>query len=79
MESKLNIEKIKSYSLDFADIVCRNFFKIKDKITGNEILSVTSSKQINLFVLKNLFYAWEKESDKLKSNYFNYEFKTVQI
>jgi hypothetical protein len=78
MESKLSGDKIKSYSIDFAERVCDQFFHSKLKITGKEILSLTAEKQVNLFVLKNLFKLWEKESEKLKSNYFDYEATPVK-
>src|SRR5688572_29161881 len=78
MDNNLSVEKIKSYSIDFANTICNNFFKINNRISGQQILTVTPVKQVNLFILKNLFEEWEKESEKLKSNYFDYENESVK-
>lgn len=78
MDNNLSVDKIRSYSADFADTICNNFFKTHKKVTGNDILSITPVKQVNFFVLKNLFDVWEKESEKLKSNYFDYENAAVK-
>ena len=40
---------------------------------GDDILRLTSSKQLNLFILKNIYDNWTLSFEKNKSNYFNYE------
>ena len=78
MNSSFNKEAIKDYSRQYADIVMQSFFQNKTEITGNEILQLTEIKQINLFLLKLLFDAWQSEMDKLKSPYFDMENSEVQ-
>jgi hypothetical protein len=78
MDSRLSGDNIKSYSVSFAERVCDKFFQSRLKISGKDILTVTPEKQINLFVLKNLFKIWEKENEKLKSPYFDYDAPEVK-
>ena len=40
---------------------------------GDDILRLTSSKQLNLFILKNIYDNWTLSFEKNKSNYFNYK------
>jgi len=72
MESNINHQVIKSYSISFAEQLISDFFKEKTKIKGEEITSFSDIKQLNFFVLKILFEKWNAELDKLKSPYFDY-------
>ena len=45
----------------------------KNEIFGKDLINLTSSKQINLFVIKNIHEAWNKNFIKNKLDYFNYE------
>ncbi|MCP9770905.1 hypothetical protein EGI22_23620 [Lacihabitans sp. LS3-19] len=73
MTNKWNEAEIKNYSQVFANIVSEEFFKTNDRITGSEIIDLTEVKQLNLFVLKELFEKWRQEITKLKSPFFNYD------
>lgn len=42
-------------------------------ITGKEILKLSTSRQINLFVIKILFQEWQEEMKQLESPYFDYK------
>jgi hypothetical protein len=79
MDSRLSGDNIKSYSISFAERVCDQFFQSRLKISGKDILTVTPEKQVNLFVLKNLFKIWESENEKLRSPYFDYDSQDVKI
>ncbi|MEM6526201.1 MAG: hypothetical protein AAF693_20565 [Bacteroidota bacterium] len=72
MENKLNREGIKNYSSRFAEKALSKFFESNEKITGEQLLEVQPIRQINLFVIKNLFREWQKETVRLKSPYFDY-------
>lgn len=78
MESKLKKEAVKQYSKAFSDKICRQAFQQKGKLGGQDILSLTSIKQVNLFVVKELFLHWKTEVERLKSPYFNYEAEEVK-
>ena len=73
MASKLNINKIESYSQAVAEKICNDIFTNKKAVTGKEILSLTTIEQVNFFVLKSLFDKWNEENNKLRSPYFNYD------
>ena len=49
----------------------------KKVLRGNDIIKLTSSKQLNLFILKNIYDAWNKNFEKNKIIYFNYENKEI--
>ena len=77
-ESKLNIEAINAYGEIASKQISDNFFKIKKTISGNEVLNLISIKQINYFVLKNLFAKWQAELSRLESPYFDYKNEEVK-
>jgi hypothetical protein len=78
MESNLNRNGINNYSTRYAKKVVANYFKDKKIIDGEAIKSLVDIQQINLFVIKNLFEAWQLETAKLKSKYFDYGSEGVQ-
>ena len=49
----------------------------KKVLQGNDIIELTISKQLNLFILKNIYDEWNKNFEKNKSIYFNYKDKKV--
>lgn len=78
MESKLNALALETYSLAFTDRVANNFFARHEKINGEQILTLSPVQQVNLFVIKNLFDAWQHEAANLRSPFFNYNHPKVQ-
>ena len=73
MDEKISLEAIALYGDAYAESVLKGFFSSKDKISGQEILTLCSVQQVNLFVIRELFRAWKEETKKLKSAYFDYE------
>jgi len=78
MEHNLNYNGIENYCKTLATKVCEASYTNKAALSGKEILSLTPVKQINLFVIKNLFTAWTKEADNVRSPYFDYSSDDVQ-
>lgn len=78
MESAINNEYINSYSERFTVKIMDNYFQNKSFIDGEGILNLSEIRQINLFVIKNLMVNWKKESENLKSAYFNYKSPEVK-
>jgi hypothetical protein len=78
MTNKWNHSEISKTSKAFAEVVCEEYFKSKELINGGEIISLTEVKQLNLFILKELFEKWQSEISKLKSPFFNYAEPEVQ-
>lgn len=72
MENNLNQKVIRRYSQDLAEKVITSFFSDHAQVDNTTILEVTPIKQVNLFVVKNLFDQWQREIRQLRSPYFNY-------
>ena len=49
----------------------------KKVLRGNDIIELTRSKQLNLFILKNIYDTWNNNFEKSKIIYFNYENKEI--
>jgi len=73
MDEKISLKSVDQYAQQYALHLTNSFFSKKHKISGPEILQLSSVRQVNLFVIRDLLYAWKKESEKLKSPYFDYE------
>lgn len=76
-EERLSFKAIDDYSDDFSSKVVAAWFTSRERITGPEILSVTSIEQVNYFVLRELLAAWRHEGQKLRSPFFNYQAPAV--
>lgn len=78
MTTQINSNYLEKYAEDYAAIVCGQFFSSKQYMTGQDIVQLTNSAQVNFFVIKRLFELWQEELGKLKSNpYFDYRDITV--
>src|SRR5438105_3508493 len=78
MEEKISAKAIDQYSNFFASKLADSFFQKKEKINGQEILSLCEIKQVNLLAVKELMRLWNKENEKWRSPFFNYEAAEVQ-
>ena len=47
-------------------------------MTGQEIIQLTPSQQVNLLIIKSLFSAWQEELEKLKSNPF-FDYRDIAV
>jgi len=77
MDEKISLKSVDQYAQQYALHLVNSFFSKKNTITGSEILHLSAIKQVNLFVVRDLLSAWKKESEKLKSPYFDYEANEV--
>lgn len=73
MEEKIDLNEVAQYSKDFSAKVLDTFFSSRTKITGTEILSLCELRQINLFVIQELFNAWKEQNAKSRSPFFDYD------
>ena len=78
MTNKWNASEIQNYSNDFAKLVCEEFFNDKESISGSEIINLTEIKQLNLFIIKELYNQWQLETNKFRSPYFDFSDLEVQ-
>jgi hypothetical protein len=73
MERKPNLSSVNYYAEKYATEVCNDFFRQRENINGKQLLEITPTKQINLFVVKSIFEKWQLEVSRIKSPYFNYQ------
>ena len=78
MDEKISLQAVEEYSVAFSSKIADEYFAQHQKISGAEILKLCQTKQINLFVLRELLKAWKQEAAKYKSPYFNYEAQDVK-
>ncbi len=73
MTVQINSNYLENYSREYAQLVCERFFSNRQFITGQDIIQLTGSTQVNFFIIKRLFELWQEELGKLKSSpYFDY-------
>lgn len=78
MSAKINSRYVENYASEFTQLICDQYFSNKKYMTGQDIVQLTPSSQVNFFIIKALFEAWQSELEKLKSNpYFDYRDKAV--
>jgi hypothetical protein len=78
MDEKINLKAIERYADEFSEKMIGAWFDTRDSITGQEILQFTEIKQINMFVIYELFRTWKQESLKNRSPYFDYDAPEVR-
>ncbi len=78
MESKLNLRAIQEYSDELAAIFLREVDDKKQAFSGKEILNLNQVKQVNLFILKEIFFSWLEQNEKIKSPYFDFQHPEVE-
>jgi hypothetical protein len=78
MDEKISLEAIALYSDAYAEKVLKRAFASKEKLNGQDILSLCEVHQINLFIVRELFKGWKEETKKLKSPHFDYEHPEVK-
>ncbi|EPR66606.1 hypothetical protein ADICYQ_4368 [Cyclobacterium qasimii M12-11B] len=75
----LDQDYIDSYSRDFSQIICDNHFTHRKYISGQEIIELTHSFQLNLMVIRELFEDWQKQTDSFSKNpYFDFQDNVVK-
>lgn len=73
MTAQINCNYLEKYAISYSELVCDQFFSSRKFITGQEIIQLTPSTQVNFFIIKRLFELWQEELGKLKgSPYFDY-------
>lgn len=78
MDEKINLKAIERYSDEFSEKTIGEWFQSRESITGEEILAFSEIRQINLFVIYELFRTWKQESMKNRSPYFDYDAPDVR-
>mgnify|MGYP001052190835 CR=1 FL=1 len=77
-KDRLNLAFITDYADKYAAKVCDIFFKTSDFIDGKQILHLANVKQVNMFVVKEVYQAWQKEASEFESPWFDYNTPQVR-
>ncbi len=64
MDEKISLQAVEEYSVAFSSKIANEYFAQHQKISGADILKLCQTKQINLFVLRELLKAWKQETVK---------------
>ncbi len=78
MTVQINSNYLDKYAKDYAAKVCETFFSSRQFMTGQDIVQLTNSIQVNFFVIKGLFELWQDELGKLKSNPF-FDYRDIAV
>lgn len=78
MEDKYNQLSLEQYSRDLAKLLCDRYFAATETINGQQLISFSPVKQVNLFLIKELLISWNREMANLKSPYFDFEDQDVK-
>lgn len=75
---KIKPVAVEEYSLQYARHATNAFFSGQEIITGKQILSFCAVRQVNLFIMHQLFTTWQTEAARLRSPYFDYQSTEVR-
>lgn len=74
----LNTAKVPSISQQICQSLCEKTFQNYGKIDGEQLISLTNSRQVNSFIIRSLFNQWKKEVEQLESPYFDFKHEKVK-
>ncbi|MFM7194858.1 MAG: hypothetical protein ACKO3B_09150 [Bacteroidota bacterium] len=77
MQDKFNQEKVRRYAEAFTAAVLDAYFSRHQRIDGPGLLNLSPVQQVNLFVIRDLMAAWNKETSALRSPYFDFNAPAV--
>ncbi len=78
MTIQINSNYLEKYAQEYAELACDKVFASRQFVTGQDILGMTNSTQVNFFVIKSLFELWQEELEKLKSNPF-FDYRDIAV
>ena len=78
MTAQINGNYLEKYATTYAELVCDQFFSSRQFITGQEIIQLTPSAQVNFFIIKRLFELWQEELGKLKASPF-FDYRDIAV
>jgi hypothetical protein len=75
---KWDAQVAEKYAKELATKICEENYTDTDSLDGNQILSATSVRQVNLLVIRSLYNRWQEETRRLQSPYFDFTHPEVQ-
>ncbi len=73
MSGTINHTALKDYAADFTAKILADFYTNKATINGQEILTLTPIRQVNLGIISRIFDQWKADAQAFRSPYFNFE------
>lgn len=61
-----------NYAKELAAKISDENYADRDVLEGEQLLSITPSRQINLFIIRELYEKWQTETRRMESPYFDY-------
>lgn len=74
----LNTTAVPTLSKQMSRSLCEKSFQNYAKIDGEQLISLTNSRQVNSFIIRSLFSQWKKEVERLESPYFDFKHEKVK-
>lgn len=78
MNDKINLNYLENYAHDVSAKICAEYFGTKKYMSGQEIIQLTPSSQVNFMVIKTLFEKWNEEVEKMKANPF-FDYRDIAV
>lgn len=78
MSGTLNTTALKEYATDFTLKILADFYRDRDTISGQEILTLTPVRQVNLGIISRIFDQWKTDAQAFRSPYFDFEKEEVK-
>lgn len=78
MSATINHAALKQYASDFTTKIVTDFYAGKATINGQEILSLTPIRQVNLGIISRIFDQWKADNQAFRSPYFDFEKEEVK-
>ena len=78
MEATLDIEAVGKYAEGFAEKICNDFYQGREYATGKDLTAICTVRQVNLFVVQEIFAEWQEEQSEFISPYFDYSSSDVR-
>ncbi|MES2389326.1 MAG: hypothetical protein V4543_15095, partial [Bacteroidota bacterium] len=72
-----DLQAISKYVKLPAKKLCNDFFRTETVVSGAQMADFMPIKQVNLFMLRNLYDKWAREAQRMRSPYFDYESQEV--
>lgn len=78
MPGTINHAALKDYAAKFTAQILADFYAGKATINGQEILTLTPIRQVNLGVISRIFDQWKADAQAFRSPYFDFEKEEVK-
>jgi hypothetical protein len=75
---RFDFEKAETYAAAGSAAYCDDYFVSREYVTQDHLMTLTSSRQVNLQVYFALYTEWIREIEKIRNPYFDYECESIK-